>query len=158
MKTDKATIERFRIALPSIRNVLGWSAERLAILIGITRVTMVNIENTKDKMTTMQYLAIRALLQEEIYENNNVILKNVLTILVDDENISERVKQELINQIASSAKSVPRKCGSDKIGEKVQTTLGEMHLDEFSPETIAKGKSFVEALLQKPVNTKSKEE
>ena len=68
MKTDKEIRERLRKDLPTIRSVAGWSAERLAELLDVSRVTVVNIENTEGKMTVMQYLAIRALLDAEAKE------------------------------------------------------------------------------------------
>lgn len=66
MKTDKETIEKLRRDLPTIRNLAGWSAARLADLLGVTRATIVTIENTEYKMSVIQYLAIRKLLDEEI--------------------------------------------------------------------------------------------
>lgn len=66
MKTDKTTIERFRKNLPIFRKAVGWSGEYLAELLDVSRATIINIESKDGKMSVVQYLAIRALLNEEI--------------------------------------------------------------------------------------------
>ena len=160
VNTDKATIERLRKDLPTIRNIVGWSAEYLASLLDVSRVTIVNLENTENKMTTIQYLAIRALLQEEITVNKNKTLESVLKVLVDRDNVPERMKQELRDQAALAAKTVGRKAGSAAIGKAasesvgpiVEKTLGELKLSEIPPETILRGQAIVDELLTKPIN------
>ena len=123
---DKATIERFRMNLPTIRNVVGWSSEYLALLLGVSRPTIVRLENTKNTMTKIQYLAIRALFQEQIVVNNNKTLENVLKILVDSNDISEKNKQKIRNQIAMIVKTVGRKVGSVVIGKTVSKNVEDI--------------------------------
>ncbi len=94
MKTDKETIEKLRRDLPTIRNLAGWSAARLADLLGVTRATIVTIENTEYKMSVIQYLAIRKLLDEEIKDSSNQKLAAAIDILVDSEDVSESDKHQ----------------------------------------------------------------
>ena len=49
MNMSADAVERLRRDLPTIRNVVGWSAERLAELLEVSRVTIVNLENTEKK-------------------------------------------------------------------------------------------------------------
>ena len=158
MKLNGDAVERLRRDLPTIRNIVGWSAEHLAELLGVSRVTVVNLENTENKMSKIQYLAIRALLQDEIEANNNVTLKSVLTVLVDRDNVSEKLKQELRDQVERAAKSVGRKAGSaavaKSVGPIVERTIGEMKLSEIPEETILRGRAIVNEILTRPFQNK----
>lgn len=158
MKMDIETVERLRRDLPTIRNVVGWSAEHLAELLGVSRVTVVTLENTENKMSRIQYLAIRALLQDEIETNHNSTLKNVLTILVDRDNVPEKMKQELRDQVERAAKSIGRKAGSaavaKNVGPVVEKTIGEMKLSEIPEETILRGQAIVDEILTRPIRSK----
>ena len=111
MKTDKETIEKLRRDLPTIRNLAGWSAARLADLLGVTRATIVTIENTEYKMSVIQYLAIRKLLDEEIKDSSNQKLAAAIDILVDSEDVSESDKCKLRDETERIAKRVGRKAG-----------------------------------------------
>lgn len=155
MNTSFEAVERLHRDLPTIRNVAGWSAEHLAELLDVSRVTVVNLENTEKKMSKIQYLAIRALLQEEVKTNNNNTLKNVLDILVDRDNVSEKMKQGLRDQVEQVVKSVGRKAGSAAIAKNVvpvvEKTIGEMKLSEISEEVILRGRVAVDGILAKPI-------
>ena len=132
MSADAA--ERLRKNLPAIRNVVGWSGEHLAELLGVSRFTIINLENVYTKMSKIQYLAIRALLQEEIEAGDNSTLRTVLTVLVDRDDVLEKTRQEFRDQIDRAAKSVPHKAGSAAVAEKVRpiikNTIGKMELNE----------------------------
>lgn len=158
MKMDSKTIEQFRKALPTIRKVVGWSAEHLADLLDVSRVTIVNLENTEGKMSRIQYLAIRALLQEEVVTNHNHLLANVLTILIDRDNVPEKMKQELRDRIEHAAKSVGRKAGSAEIAKHVEPvvikTIGDMKLGDMSEKIILQGQAAVDEILTSPIHAK----
>ncbi|MDY6309244.1 MAG: hypothetical protein SPL71_14590 [Oribacterium sp.] len=160
MKTDKETRERLRKALPTIRLVLGWSAEHLAKLLDVSRVTIVNLENTENKMTTIQYLAIRALLQDEISTHNNEVLSKVLEVLVDRDDVPEDQRQSLCTKAIQASKKVGRKSGSAAIGEEtvkaVLKSLGDMRLSDIPQRDIHRGQTILQDLLNKPVNTNKK--
>ena len=111
-------------------------------------------------MTTIQYLAIRALLQEEITVNKNKTLQDVLSILVDRDNVPEKMKQELRDRAALTAKKVGRKAGSAAVGKAasesvkpIVKTIGEMKLSEIPPETILRGQAALAEILTRPINT-----
>lgn len=154
MNTDKKTIERLRRDLPTLRSIAGWSAEYLATLLDVSRVTVVNIENTENKMSTIQYLAIRALLQEEIRINKNQTLKDALVVLVDREDVSEKIRQELRDRAAQAAKKVGRKAGQTAISNEVNKTLSEMRLSDISEEVVLRGNAKIAEVLTRPMPTK----
>lgn len=158
MNTSTEAVERLRRDLPTIRNVVGWSAEHLAELLDVSRVTVVNLENTQKKMSKIQYLAIRALLQEEIVINHNSTLENVLAVLVDRDNVPEKMKQDLRDQVERVVKTVGRKAGSAAVAKNVapivEKTIGEMKLSEIPEEVILRGQAAVDEILTKPIRKK----
>lgn len=157
MNRDKDAIERLHRDLPIIRTLAGWSAEHLASLLGVSRVTVVNLENNRGKMSMIQYLAIRALLQEEIVDNDNQTLGIAIDILVERDGIPESTRQEIRDSITNASKRISRKFGSIAIGleaeKSVKQTLGEMPVDEISDDLVSRGKATIDALLSHPVNT-----
>ena len=113
-----------------------------------------NIENTENKMSTIQYLAIRALLQEEIQNHDNKTLADALKVLVDREDVSEKIKQELRERAAQAAKRVGRKVGqtaiSKEVNKTIQITLSEMRLSDISDEDILRGQAKIAEVLTRP--------
>ena len=150
MKTDKETIEKLRRDLPAIRNLAGWSAARLADLLGVTRATIVTIENTEYKMSVIQYLAIRKLLDEEIKDSSNQKLAAAIDILVDRDDVSESDKCKLRDATERIANRVGRKAGSK--------VLSECLLSEIPPEYIQRGREAIDRLLSKQIPLESLKE
>ena len=147
MNTDKETIEKLRRALPTIRIIAGWSAARLAELLGVTRATIVTLENTEYKMSIIQYLAIRKLLEEEIKDSSNQRLAATIEILVDREDIPESDKSELRDETARIAKKIGRKAGSK--------ALSECLLSEIPNKSIESGRKAIDRLLSKQIKIES---
>lgn len=56
-------ISFFQENLRKLRAVVGWSGSDLAELIGVTRQTINNLENNKSQMTSVQYLALCAVVE-----------------------------------------------------------------------------------------------
>ena len=52
--------------LRSIRQIIGWTTERLGNEIGVTKQTISDLETIKRPMTLTQYLALRSVFDEEI--------------------------------------------------------------------------------------------
>ena len=52
--------------LKLIRRSAGWTIEELANKIGVTKQTIINLEGLKSKMTKTTYIAIRAVLSDEM--------------------------------------------------------------------------------------------
>lgn len=143
MNTDKETIEKLRRDLPTIRNIAGWSAAKLAELLGVTRATIVTLENTEYKMSIIQYLAIRKLLDEEVKDNSNQKLAAAIEILVDSDDVLESDRIELRNETARIAKKIGRKVGSK--------ALGECLLSEIPKENIKRGRKIIDQILSKQI-------
>ncbi len=68
--------------LSDLRKIAGWTAEVLAKKLGITKQTISNIENQKVKISTIQYIAIRAVFECELASNpTNTTLRKVMEVL-----------------------------------------------------------------------------
>lgn len=106
-------IERLQRNLAVIRKVAGWSAEELAEMLGVTRQTIVNLENSDTyNMTKLQYIAIRAIFEAEISNGQNNTLAQVIDILVDKDDIPEQVKGEVRNTVSTATNNLGRRVGS----------------------------------------------
>ena len=82
--SDKLKIEMqiMQDNLSDLRKIAGWTAEVLAGKLGITKQTISNIENQKVKISTIQYIAIRSVLECEIASNqSNTTLRKVMGVL-----------------------------------------------------------------------------
>ena len=66
-------ISRLQRHLPLIRSCAGWTAAALGEKLGVKRQTISTIEQGEEKykMTRMQYLAIRKVLDDEIETSSN---------------------------------------------------------------------------------------
>ena len=71
--------------LRSIRQIVGWTTERLGKEIGVTKQTISDLEIIKRPMTLTQYLAIRSVFDEEIRNNpdNADAIRQAIDISVD---------------------------------------------------------------------------
>ncbi len=92
--------------LPLIRACAGWSAADLASRLGVTRSQVSNMENSDSEknLTTMQYLAIRQVLDQEIRQSDEEgvrMLADVIKVLVDE---PENYTDEQRNQVLADAK------------------------------------------------------
>lgn len=93
--TEEQRLSNLQNNLATIRKVAGWTSDRLGEEIGVTRQTISNLEKNRTPLTKTQYLAIRAVLNQEILAENNSALATVLKTLVDDpvEDISSQNRQ-----------------------------------------------------------------
>lgn len=157
MRKDKDAIQRLQRNLATLRMVAGWSSAALADLLGVSRPTVVSLENGKNgSMTTIQYLAIRALLQEEIDENRNTALGQVVDLLVDDDKASDQKREMVTSLIWTVAKAKGRHVGVKEIGKEaaaqvldfLQTPVSE--LPKPSPEKVA---AILEIIKDRPVSS-----
>ena len=78
-------IQRMQDNLLLIRRTVGWSAEEFGNQIGVTRQTINNIENGRNKLTKTQYIAMRSVLDAEIARcpDEMDMLCTMLDIFVD---------------------------------------------------------------------------
>lgn len=78
------------------RKLAGWKAEDLAEMLDVTKQTIYNLERGKPKMSLIQYLAIRTLIDDEIQRQpENEALQRAVLVLLDDDEISEDNLEDL---------------------------------------------------------------
>lgn len=79
-------ILRLQQNLLLLRRTVGWTADEFGERIGVTRQTINNIENGRNRLTKTQYIAIRSVLEAEIIQNplETEMLKVLLDVLVDE--------------------------------------------------------------------------
>ena len=94
-------IARMQEHLLLIRRTVGWTAEEFGERIGVTRQTINNLENGRNKLTKTQYIAMRSVLAAEMMnaKDDTQMLAYVLDVLVDHpENYTKDKRDELIKQ------------------------------------------------------------
>lgn len=78
-------IELLQDNLQSLRKLAGWTIEEFGEKIGVTKQTVSNLENKKTRLSQTQYIAIRTVLDYEIYEHpENTILQSATSFLLDE--------------------------------------------------------------------------
>lgn len=98
--------------LSSIRKIAGWTMEELGNKVGVSKQTVSNWEKTPPTpMNLTQYIAIRAVLDHEIIETKNEVLKEVVAILLDsgvdeDEKTYHEIREKVSTVAAAAAGGV----------------------------------------------------
>lgn len=88
------SIERLQKNLAVLRKLAGWSGNDLADMLGVSRQTILSLETKDDyKMSKIQYIAIRALLDEKAKEDET--LARVIHVLLDQEDTPEELQEEI---------------------------------------------------------------
>lgn len=78
-------INRLQENLPAIRKIAGWRAVDLGALLGVTKQSISNLETQKSKITLMQYVAIRHMIDYQIQKQpDNKALAQIVPLLLDD--------------------------------------------------------------------------
>ena len=112
-------INRLQNNLSLIRTSAGWSASELGAKLDLSRQMISNLENGRNKMTVIQYRAIRNVLDEEIdrsaAEDDTQMLKDVIRVLVDE---PESFTEEQRNQVLSDAKLLAPSVAAKKTTRK----------------------------------------
>lgn len=109
IKNDKEhQIELLQTSLQSIRKIAGWTIKDFGDRLGVSKQTISNLENAKTKMSLIQYIAIRSILDYEIKEHpENEVLPKVIHLLLDEaENLSEEdyeMVKQAIDTVAAAA-------------------------------------------------------
>ncbi len=105
--TDEELINRLQTHLSTIRKAAGWSGERLANELGITKQTVSSLETGKTRMTKMHYLAIRAVFNNEIAVSGNEDLAKIIQLVVDQPVAREleRLQKDLEEKKAEAEKA-----------------------------------------------------
>lgn len=105
-------VSRLQQHLYLIRCCAGWTAAALAEKLGVKRQTISTIEQGEEKykMTRMQYLAIRKVLDDEIAssrEDETRMLRSVIDALVDHpEKYTDAERMEMVSKAKLLAPSI----------------------------------------------------
>ena len=87
-------LERLQENLPAIRKIAGWRAIDLGSLLGVTKQSISNLETHKSKMTLMQYIAIRHMIDYQITAHpENKALAHIVPLLLDVSPQSDQYNQ-----------------------------------------------------------------
>ena len=94
-------IQRMQDNLLLIRRAIGWTASEFGEQIGVTRQTINNIESGRNKLTKIQYIAMRSVVDAEIvkHQEETKMVKILLDMLIDHpENYSKADYNELLEK------------------------------------------------------------
>ena len=121
-------VSRLQKHLALIRGCAGWTAAALAEKLGVKRQTISTIERGEEKykMTRMQYLAIRKVLDDEIAsaKEETQMLRLVIDALVDHpERYSNEEKEEIRSKAELFAPSIVKKPSERKSASKAWMVL-----------------------------------
>lgn len=94
-------IKRFQNVLLLVRRLIGWTSQEFAEKIGVTRQTINNLERKKNKLTKLQYIAMRSVIDAEISKSpkeETEMLRYILDAFVDNpEKYSEEEKKVMLD-------------------------------------------------------------
>lgn len=118
---DEHRIQLLQRNLANIRKAAGWTTQRMADEIGVSRQTISNIENGRQKLSKTQYLALRAVLNVEIANESNAPLAQIVQILVDkpaeqehgDGDDDGTARQDSMNAMSSATSLLAQTIDSD---------------------------------------------
>jgi len=102
-------IIRMQENLLLIRRTVGWTAEDFGERIGVTRQTINNIENGRNKLTKTQYIAMRSVLDAEIAQapEDTQMLQVLLDVFVDHpEKYQDKEREQLLSKANLMAPSI----------------------------------------------------
>lgn len=91
-KEKNKDIENLQRYLPLIRKAGGWTSDKFAKKLGISRQALSKLENADTcNMSQTTYMAIRSLLDYEMNTNpDNVLLRAVVNMCLEDESLSKQ--------------------------------------------------------------------
>ncbi len=109
MVINEEAITRLGEVLGLARQSLGWSTEKLAEQIGVTRQTVNNLESGRGKLSKTQYMALRCLFDDEMesHPEETEMLATILEVFVDHpEKYDEDKRKQIRDSIALLAPGV----------------------------------------------------
>ena len=116
---NKDDFERLRLDLPIIMAFAGWSNQVLATLLGVTTATINHIKRQPYYMSTMNYLAICKLIDDEITLNGNQALQEAINIL---NNVGGYTmdRTELVGECLITKRQIGKKRGVTAVKEALR--------------------------------------
>ena len=122
---QEAIVARLQDNLFTLRQLAGWSAIDLSKKLDVTRQTIYNLERGKPKMSLVQYLAIRKLLEIEIEEQqDNKALAQAVDVLLDKRDIPEEELRELQIKLKTITKGMSKTSDRSIALQLVAQTVG----------------------------------
>lgn len=111
--------------LSVIRRVAGWTAEEMGERIGVKRQTISSLEKNPDYPTTKtQYIAIRAVLYYEMEKSQNQTLRDLVDILVVNDDLSTEKLAEVDKAVEKVSQKNGRAVNSAAIAMGLSAALG----------------------------------
>lgn len=140
MSTDNRQIEKLQTNLSSLRKIAGWTAEDLGNELDVTKQTISNLETGKTKMSRVQYIAIRAVLDMEAKKNENLSKAMNLVLNDDDSTAKEQEKNE--EKVKTVAAATNKGVSADMLGAILGASVASitMSILEWLPELLKKDK------------------
>lgn len=86
-----------------IRKTAGWSTQKLGDMVGLSKVSISNIENKKYPLTKIQYIALRTIIDYEIKNNKNTKLKMVMDLIYGEDTMNLEQRQKAIAFVSGTA-------------------------------------------------------
>lgn len=124
-KFDESKLARMKKYLSVIRRVAGWTAEEMGERIGVKRQTISSLEKNPDyPMTKTQYIAIRAVLFYEMEKNQNQTLRDLVDILVVNDDLSTEELEEVDKAVEDVSQKNGRAVNSAAIAMGLSAALG----------------------------------
>lgn len=153
-KKRQKQIQLLQQNLRSIRQIAGWTTERLGEKIGVTKQTISDLENIKRPMSLTQYLALRSIFNDEISSNaeNAVVLRQVIDICVDK---GAELEDESNFEIKDTVETVAASALKGKRGESLNKLLVALLKSLASPGVISALTSLGIILFQSAAGTAS---
>lgn len=140
MSTDNRQIEKLQTNLSSLRKIAGWTAEDLGNKLDVTKQTISNLETGKTKMSRVQYIAIRAVLDMKAKKNENLSKAMNLVLNDDDSTAKEQEKNE--EKVKTVAAATNKGVSADMLGAILGASVASitMSILEWLPELLKKDK------------------
>ena len=136
---NETKIARLQRYLSALRKIAGWSAEDLGNLLGVTRQTIVNLENASVKMSKLQYIAIRPVLDAEAQDSHNQTLQQAISVFIDNDGISKEDRDNLRDEVNATASRVSKRKGSAAISQAILSSVIATVLVTMTPGFFAAG-------------------
>lgn len=126
-------LKRLQENLPVIRKIARWRAVDLGNLLGITKQSVSNLETHKSKITLMQYIAIRHMLDFQVSSHpENTALAKIVPLLLDTPLLGDKD----YGKIKHAAEEMSN-AASGGVSDTVLSTLSDSLLSDIatSPPT-----------------------
>lgn len=108
-------IEKLQKYLPLIRSAAGWTAADLGNKIGVTKQTISNLENQKNKMSKTQYLAIQMVISQKIASSpEDTKLAEVMKLVMNTEE-EPVINYDAVPNAIAAAEQLEKECAASDV-------------------------------------------